>query len=409
VGDLSLPVRSKAFGYLWSASVSSAIGTSAGVLCLTWLVFTQTDSALDVAALAITQIVPLAVFGVFGGPLVDRFSRTKIMLVGNGLRAVVMASLSAYQFEHGFAWWIVFPGSFVLGVGSALFRPALNAFLPQTMKVEQLGVANGLLQSGTQTAGVLGGPIAGFVIAGLGVDFAILLNGTTYALSTAFVLVAARSHRRGHPPRADSTPGPGFAREISEGFAYLRGAKGLLSLTLVSWATTPFLYMFSSFLVVYVSQVLSNGALVLGFLFAAVAVGVVSGGILAGRYQLQHAFGTYYTFSTLCAGMAIMGLVFFRTPTADYLVVFVYGLSVGFGTTTFFTCVQRIVPNRLLGRYLSMNIAGTYVMISAGQLCGGVVISIGGIVIDFAIAGIGAAVVSLGVLVSPAVRTLRAR
>ena len=85
-----------------------------------------------------------------------------------------------------------------------------------------------------------------------------------------------------------------------------------------------------------------------------------------------------------------------------------FGLGGGFGNTTFFTGVQKTVPNELLGRYLSIDEVGSLAASPAGMMTGGILITVIGIGLDFAVASIGTVILSLGLLIFSDVRALRA-
>ncbi|MDG6907678.1 MAG: MFS transporter, partial [Nitrososphaerota archaeon] len=57
-------LRQRVFGGLWAGSVASSIGSSAGLLAITWFVYTSTGSAFDIALVGIAGLAPRILFGV---------------------------------------------------------------------------------------------------------------------------------------------------------------------------------------------------------------------------------------------------------------------------------------------------------------------------------------------------------
>jgi MFS family permease len=385
------------------------LGYQTGYIVLTWLVFAETRSAFDVALLAVAQLVPLATFGIFAGALVDRYSRLRLMVLADALRAAALAAVSVELLLFGFHFVYVVVVVFIIGMGTALFRPSLNSFVPQAVPPEELGTANGLLQAAQQMASVAGSPLGGILITTVGVALALAFNTAVYLASTSLIfatsLVFARQGGRTAPKAEERPP---YIRQLREGFEYLRGQRALLKLTLASLCANFFLGMFYYFLVVYVSDVLSQGSLTFGILSSAAAIGVVIGSLLVGRLGSEGHLGRNYALYWGVAGVAILGLVLVPQTTAAFVFLFIYGAAGGLGNTTFVVGVQKVVPNNLLGRYLSLDTAGSQAASPAGQLTGGLVIPLWGLSFDYAVAAAGTAAFCFGLLLFPDVRGLGA-
>ncbi len=411
-GEGALPrrplLRQPVFGRLWAGSVASSIGSSAGFLAITWLVYVETGSAFDVALLGVAGLVPRATFGLFSGVLADRFPRLRLMILADAFRAVTMVAFAASLFLFGFALWAVLTVVAVLGIGQSLFRPALSAFLPTTVVPEELGAANGLLSVAQEVTATIGSPLGGILIGLIGIAATLAVNGASYAISGLLIVAVSLTlnAHRAVPARPPSSPPP-FLRQFREGLEYVRGQRALLKLTLASFGANFFLSLFFTFLVVYVGSVLHENAIVFGLLSAGAAAGFGVGSLLVSRLRSERRFGVWFATGWGIAGVGILGVVLVPVPLAVGLLLFVIGVGGGFGNTTFFTGVQRVVPNELLGRYLSLDEVGSIAASPAGQLGGGLIISAAGIALDFSLASVGTALFSFGLLLFADVRALR--
>ncbi len=403
------------FRLLWTGSLTSSIGSSAGAIVLLWLVFVETGSALDVAYLGLAGLVPRIAFGLLSGAFADRFPRLRLMIVGDLLRAGTLGALGASLLGIGFSLPFLLAAAVLLGVGQTLFRPAFNAYVPTVVPPSQLGQANGFLTSAQEVTGILGGPLGTGLLVTLGAAAALFFNGATYLASAALIVAiglltqpgGARPSVAGRSPAArDTGPAPTMVEQIREGFAYLRGEPTLLELTLASLAGNFFLSLFSGFLVIYVGAVLGAGAVVFGALAAVAGAGFAAGSLLVGRLHPEQRFGRWFAAGWCVSGVAILGLVVVRSPFVAGPLLFALGVGGGFGNTTFFTGVQRYVPNRLLGRYLSLDEVGSLAAAPAGLVAGGLIVASAGLLTDFLVAGAGAVASMVVLLANPQVHRL---
>jgi len=400
-------LRQPVFSRLWAASVASSIGSAAGTVALTLLVFSATGSAFDLALLGIATLVPRAGFGIVAGALADRHDRVRLMILADLTRAVSVGVLALLLIVQGFQLSVTLVVVVVLAVGQTTFFPAVNAFLPTAMPEDDLGTANGLMASAQQVTSIVGTPLGGLIVVSLGFTLAFVFNAATYAVSALFIvavstLISLRAPAHLTTPRKPSR----FFGQVREGFRYLRGQPGLLKLTVGPMIANFCIYMLISFLVIYVYEVLHQGALVYGFLSATLGIGFAVGALLVGRLRTERNFGRWFCCGWGAGALCLTGVVFTTNSFVAGLCLFGFGIGGGLGNTTFFTAVQRLVPNHLLGRYLSLDQAGSLAASPAGQIVGAVFISTVGLLADFATAALGVAAVSFGLLLFSDVRLL---
>src|SRR5579871_458030 len=165
-----------------------------------------------------------------------------------------------------------------------------------------------------------------------------------------------------------------------------------------------FLSLFFAFTVIYASVQLHQGAAGFGVLLAAGAAGFGIGAILPGRIGTDRAPALWYATGWTVAGAVIVAIGLVRDLPSATLLSLAFGILGGVGNTTFFAAVQRHVPPQLLGRYFATDEAGSFAMIPAGQVVGGVLILAIGIGSTYILAGIGAFVCSGVLLLIPSVR-----
>ena len=193
--QLSLLDRAPAFRALFLATTVSGIGTWVAVIALTVDVYDRTHSAEWVSALLIADFLPAVVIGLAFGPVVDRFSRRRLMIGSDVVSVGVFAAL----IFAGTPGQIVALAA-VAGFATGFFRPATYAGLPSLVEEADLPAANSLLRSTTHLTTVVGTLIGGAVVAAASPDLCYAVNAVSFAGSA--LLLATIPSGRMRAPRA---------------------------------------------------------------------------------------------------------------------------------------------------------------------------------------------------------------
>ena len=377
------------------------------MIAIIWLVYTRTGSAIDIALLGIAGVVPRVGFGLISGGLADRYSKSHLMLIGDFIRAAFLFALAFSLVIINFNFSIVLLSAFMLGIGQSLFRTSITSFLPSAVEPEMLGKANGLFSTSEEVFAIIGSPLGGILIALIGIAPTIAINAATYFISGIFTVSVIFLQLRDSRVWKSEKKNEPLVKEIAAGMSYVRKERALLKLTISSFAANFFLSLFFTFLIIFVHDVLLQGALVFGILSAAASIGVALGSLLVGWTRVESRFGIWYSIGWGLGGVAILGVVLVPSVISMGIFLFAVGLGGGFGNTVFFTGVQKYVPRDLLGRFLSIDEVGSLAANPAGQASGGFVIAYLGINLDFVIASLGTATSILMLLLFRDVRALR--
>ena len=384
-------------------SVVSSLGTSIGGVVLTWVVFDSSRSPVYVALLGVVGFLPSLLFGLLAGAIVDRVDRRRLMLVCDVARFITLGGLAAYTLVFGVNIVALLGSALIVATFSTVFRPATNAAIPRLVPESEFTDSNGLLMAGTTVAGFVGSPIGGILVITVGVVGGFLANALTFGFSGAMIFLMVI------PAVAPREVGVGNRRtsllfEVREGMRYLRSQKPLLWITLSGMLGNFFLSLFFAFVVIYAAVQLHQGAAGFGVLLAAGAAGWAIGAILPGRIGTGRAPALWYSVAWTTAGLVIVGIGVVRDLPSATILSLAFGILGGIGNTTFFAAVQRLVPSNLLGRYFATDEAGSFAMIPAGQVAGGLLILAIGIGPTYILAGLGAFACNGALLLVPSVR-----
>jgi len=227
--DLTPWRASRDFRLLFSAGTVFYLGAMITYVAIPYQLYTLTGSNVAVGLVGLVELVPLIVFGLYGGALADHVDRRKL-LVSTGLsQAVLTVLLAVNAFQDEPRVWLLYVISFFLAAAQSIQRPSKEALLPRTVTHEQLPAANALDSFGMQ-AGVLVGPaVGGLLLAHAGA-------GWCYVVDVVGLLVASGlfAAMRSYAHRDETTP-PSLAW-IADGLRYAMSRRDLMGTYLVDIA-----------------------------------------------------------------------------------------------------------------------------------------------------------------------------
>lgn len=400
--------RNRAFLRLFSAGSASVAGQTIGSLALTWLVFTETNSPLDIAYLGVVGVAATASFSLFAGTIVDRGDRRRLMILADVVRAASVAGLLVVLLAFGFYLPAVLVTSFLTGAFSTLFYPAERAFTPTIVSPSELSDANGLTLTSNALIQFGGFGAAGVLIALVGVVVAIALNSATFLLSAILITSISAAVARTREPVSGAARS-GFFADTRAGVAYLgaRPQRGLLWLTVSAGAANFFVVFIFTFLVVYTTRVLHGGSALYGFEFGAFSLGFAPGALLTGRLHTERYAGKVWVYGSILAGVALLGVALTSNAAFAFAMLLLVGVILGLTNTTWLTTVQLVVPTELQGRYFGLDQLGSIAVVPAGALLGGLLVAAHGVVASYLVGALGWLTSAALSAIPPSLRALR--
>ncbi|RMF62590.1 MAG: MFS transporter, partial [Bacteroidetes bacterium] len=292
------------FRRLWFGNIISLLGDWFNTIALYTLVSELTGSPLALGAVFITKMLPAALASPLAGVIVDRFSRRRVMIGSDLLRAVVV--LGFLVVDTPGEVYLVYVLTTLQVVIGAVFQPAQSASLPNITTPRELLTANALMAATWSALLTLGAALGGFAAAWLGLKAVFVLDSLTYLVSAFFiyrtVIPQDTEEGAGLPVRA------AFGK-IAEGWRYLRVHPPVarIALAKATWALGggALVYMLT-----LLGETLTPGAtsVGIGVLFAARGFGTGVGPVLAraffrDRRRWPVLIGACIAFSGLCYGV----------------------------------------------------------------------------------------------------------
>ncbi|MET0799550.1 MAG: MFS transporter [Actinomycetota bacterium] len=347
------PLAVRDFAFLWTGMTVSMIGDGIYLVSIAWQVLSIENRPGALALVGIAWSLPQVVLVMASGALSDRVDRRVLMVAGDAIRFVAIGSLGVLSITDQLTIPIVIGLVVVYGAGQAVFQPAFTAITPTIVPADLLVQANSLAQLVRPFAMTLIGPlVGGLLITWFDVGVAFLADAATFAFSSVMIL-AMRSRRRS---ATDEEQGS-FVGDVLEGLRYVRSQRWLL-IAMVA-ATVSLLAVWGPWetLVPFVvKNDLGGEGSSLGFVFGAGGVGaVIAAAVFGQRGTLPRKPVTAMYLAWALGMFGTAGFGFVTSVWQAMAVAFVTEASITYLVVVWVTLVQRLVPDRLLGRVFALD------------------------------------------------------
>jgi len=384
------PLRRPLFRRLATTYAVNELGDWMGIIALSVLVFDRTDSALATAALFLgTRFLPALLAPI----LVARAERPPprfalpVIYCGEAAAFGALALLAGHFSLGGVIILATIDGSLALA-GRSLTRAVVAAQLEPT---GELRAGNALLNVAFTGGAAIGPALAGLVVAGFGVQTALLLDAASFYV-IAWILLTA-----GPMPRAE--PEEGRMRDrVRAGIAYIREKAVLRRLLIAQGAAFIFFAAVIPVEVVYAKETLGAGDSGYGLMLASWGVGMVLGSLVFAAVR-KASLAVLLFFSTLAVGAGYLGLAVAPTLALACAASVLGGTGNGVQWVSTISAVQEMTVQGMQARVMSVLESIGAAMPGVGFLLGGVVATVASPRTAFLIAGVG--VFAIVALVTP--------
>ena len=227
VGYIELLRRNRSFRQLWLGQVISQLGDWFDTIALYTIIQNLTGSGREIGLLLVARFVPSFFLGPLSGVVADRFSRQKIMIVTDVLRAIVVLGFLFVRSANQL-WLIYVLTVFQLGL-STFFEPARTAAVPSIVSDRELVPANAISSVTWSVMLTLGAAIGGLITGWFGTNVAFILDAATYLLSAALI-ASIRVPKRRKRERQKLSFGRALGiTETVEGIRYVKDRPNVLA------------------------------------------------------------------------------------------------------------------------------------------------------------------------------------
>lgn len=344
--------RHRDFRIMWMGAFLSFVGSWIQNVGQGYLVYEITGSKEKLALISFCGMIPVTFLGPFGGSIVDRLDRRKLLIWTQILLALGAFVVYGFYLTMGLKMPIevLVVVALVGGAVSCLEMPARQLVIGATIPREDLPVAIPFQGLTFNLARVVGPAIGGLLLANIGVQSCYLINGLSFA-ALVFATLAIR---------ADLSPHSGTAEPIGdllkEGYLYTMRDPRLKTLFYLETGVSLFALFYLAQLPALAKDILHLGTRGVGDVYTAVGVGSILALTLTAKTADLHIKGYLVRGAITLMALGILGLGCFENRIIVFGILVLLGMS---SVTLFNTCnslFQLIAPERLRGRVISMHI-----------------------------------------------------
>jgi len=338
------PIRKyRDFRYLWTSGLISNLGSMITYVAIPFQVKEITNSYLAVGISGLVELIPLIIFGLYGGVLADAVDRKKMIWLTEAAAGILslILLLNALSADPNL-YLIYFVGAAFAAV-NGLHGPSADAILPRVVGHKDIPSATALMSLRRQFGIIVGPTIGGLLIASSGVSLAFAVDIGTYVISLVLLLRVRKV-----PPSHEAEK-PSLAA-LWEGVAYAQSRQDLKGTYIIDLAAM-FLAMPIALFPFWVDQVKAPWAL--GLFYSAGTVGALVVTLTSGWTRTYRFHGRAFMWAAAGWGAAIA-----LAGATDYLFVVLFFLAVAGGADMVSVLFRGAIWNQTIPDHLRGRLAG---------------------------------------------------
>ncbi|WP_184929586.1 MFS transporter [Saccharothrix ecbatanensis] len=351
------PLKVVAFRRLWLSTVVTAIGSQLTAVAVPKQVYDLTGSSAWVGVSAGVALVPLLIFGLYGGAIADVVDRRKLLVVTNTGIAVTSVLLWVQAALHVDSVWLVIA---LLGLQQVFFAvnaPARTASIARLVPADQIPAAVALGATVMMFGGVFGPMLAGMLMPVVGLSTLYLADAIALTLTIWAVWKLPPL-----PPLSGTIRRAGV-RDVVDGFKYL----ALQKIVMASFLLDIIAMVFGMPRALFPEMAETTfgdpagGGLALGLLFAAMPLGAMLFGLTSGWTSRVRRHGMGVVYAIVAWGLAVIG---FGLSNALWLAVVFMAIGGAADMTSMVfrsAILQTAAPDDMRGR-----MQGVFIVVVAG-------------------------------------------
>jgi MFS family permease len=302
--------------------------------------------------------LPTIVFLLVGGIWADRLPRHHVMVGSNLVSGACQAAVAALLFAGVAQVWEIAALAAVRGAAIAFFFPASGGIVPQTVPQSLLQQANALLRLSRNATFIVGGALAGLVVAATSPATGIAVDAATFFIAAAFIGAM-------HLPAGLRMEATSFTADLAEGWREFSSRTWLWAIVLQFSVVNAVVLGAQGVLGPAIANESLHGAAGWGFVLAAEAAGLAAGGLVMLRLRPRRML-LAATIGMLLTVPLLFGLAVPVTLAAVCLLAFVSGMGMETFGVLWDTTMQQEIPQDRLSRVYSYDALGSWALVPLG-------------------------------------------
>ena len=303
------------FRLMWGGNFVSVVGSQMQMVAINWHVYRLLAGttitidlfgreialgaeALGLGGVGLARVIPIMVFAIIGGTLADVTNRRKLLIITNGIAALLAAVLAWLSFSQRDTVLAIYLLTAAGSATAAFSSPAQQALIPNLVPKRDLTNAISLNSTMRHVATIGGPALAGLIIGASNESWVYAINAISFA---AVIGSLSLLHYSGKVVQRTAT-GLGWSA-IVEGWRFVRGSRIIWSSMMLDFMAT-FFSSARTMLPLVAGEILKVGAQGYGLLSTAEAVGALAAGTVLSLRKDIHRQGIILLVSVALYGLA---------------------------------------------------------------------------------------------------------
>jgi MFS family permease len=341
--------RNRDFQLLWLGEALSELGSRVAGISIPLLVLASSHSPAKVGLTGFVGLLPLLLFTLPAGALLDRWNRRRVMLICQIARASAVVSLAAAVSSGRIWFWLILAVFFLDMTGAVFFSVGERSALPQIVPADQMRAAVSQNQAREYGAGLIGMPLGGFLFS-ISRAAPFVLDACSYFFSIASLALIRRDFQAGRETEQPTR----LRTEIREGIRWLWEQRFLRTISLLVTASD---FNVNALYVVVIVIAKDEGAspVLIGAIVAFIGLGGIVGAVLA-PWTSRHASARAAIGATLSAMTLLLPILLIVRQTPIALGIVYGAMFVAYPTwsAVHWAYFAALVPDHLQGRVQSI-------------------------------------------------------
>ena len=361
------PLQVPAYRRLWTANIATTIGAQLTVVAVPVQIYAITGSSAYVGLTGLFGLVPLVIFGLYGGSIADGFDKRKVLVVSTlGMILTALAFWGLSVAGNTNVWWLLS----VFALQQAFFavnQPTRTAVFRSILPLEQLPAGSSLNMMLMQFGAIVGPLIAGALIPLIGFSWLYALDAALLIPTLGAVLALPSLPPSGQAQKA------GF-RSVVDGLSYLWTQPILLVAMLLDLIAMTFGMPRALYPEIAAESFGESGdgggGMMLALLYSSMAAGAVLGGLLSGWVSRVVRQGLAVIVCIVAWGVAVIiaGGAVMLSPGAvtmwAWLVILM--LVLGGAADMFSAALRTAILQQSAAEHVQGRIQGVYIVVVVG-------------------------------------------
>ena len=359
------PLQVPAYRRLWVANIATTIGAQLTVVAVPAQIYSITGSSAYVGLTGLFGLVPLVIFGLYGGSIADGFDKRKVLIGSTvGMIATALAFWGLTVAGNTNVWWLLA----VFSLQQAFFavnQPTRTAVFRSILPLELLAAGSSLNMMLMQFGAIVGPLVAGALIPFIGYSWLYALDAALLIPTLGAVLALPALPPKGDVQRA------GF-RSVVDGLSYLRTQPVLMVAMLLDLIAMTFgmpRALYPEIAAVNFGEP-GDGGIMLALLYSSMAAGAVLGGLLSGWVSRVVRQGLAVIVCIIAWGVAVVvaGGAVMLSPGAvtvwAWMVILM--LVLGGAADMFSAALRTAILQQSAAEHVQGRIQGVYIVVVVG-------------------------------------------